>query len=163
MSGGMPAGFPLPDMRLARDHRIQLFAKGSDGSGARVSLPVNWAPRLSDPPGFPPDTQVLKVERAAREPGVLLLSIHRLPLGRYHERSRETAEIGLDRGIVVRLEAGNEVCWFYNAVSFEEGVDHLEIENPLFHQWDMTSVELTCLATRFEPGDQGFTREAGER
>ena len=95
--------------------------------------------------GFPHGIRINRDERDRREPGVLLLSVHRIPRGRYNEWSQEKVDFGFGWGIIVALDADNKVCWYYQTDSFLEGIDRLGNGNLIFHRWDFHTFEIDML------------------
>ena len=131
---------PIVGMRPDRNHRVRVFA-----GRECISLPIYRTPPLPTGFDFPPGLRVNIERKEAREPGIILLSIHRLPTGRYHQWSRAKAAFGFSWGIIVALDSDNEVCWYYVFDSFLEGVDRMPSGNIMFHTWDCRTTEIDLL------------------
>ena len=139
-------GLPILGMRPDRDHelRVTLIAE----SGAEVTAPASLhyrTPPLPSGHDFPHGIRINRDDRSRREPGVRLLSVHRIPRGRYNEWSEEMVDFGFGWGIIVALDADNEVCWYYKTDSFLEGIDRLGTGNLIFHRWDFHTFEIDML------------------
>ncbi len=141
--GRLEAGrheIPIAGMRPDRDHHVSIQA-GQE----RLMLPVYRTPPLPGGFDFPPGLRVNIERRVAREPGIVLLSVHRLPTGRYQLWSAAKAAFGFNWGMILALDSDNEVCWFYTFDSFLEGVDRLPNGNIIFHTWDCRTTEIDLL------------------
>ncbi len=84
---------PVLGMRPDRDHRVTVLA-----GEASAALPVYRTSPLPGGHGFPPELRVNIERRELREPGIILLSVHRLPTGRYHQWSSGKAAFGFFSG-----------------------------------------------------------------
>lgn len=139
-------GLPILGLRPDRAHALRTTIIGHSGAEKTAAEVLRYrTPAL--PPGydFPHGLRVLRNVRARREPGVLLLSIHRIPTGRYQDWTQARADFGFAWGIIVALDEEGEVIWHYIADSFVEGIDRLRNGNLLFHQWDFHSFEIDML------------------
>ncbi len=139
-------GLPILGMRPDRDHELRVTLLPNSGGEVAAPEPLHHrTPRLPVGHDFPHGIRVNRDDRARREPGVLLLSVHRVRRGRYQEWPAEAVDFGFGWGVIVALDADNEVCWYYQADSFLEGIDRLRNGNLIFHRWDFRTFEIDML------------------
>lgn len=139
-------GLPILGMRPDRDHELRVTLIADSGAELTAPEPLHYrTPPLPGGYDFPHGIRINRDDRSRREPGVLLLSVHRIPRGRYDEWSQETVDFGFGWGIIVALDAENEVCWYYETDSFLEGIDRLRNGNLIFHRWDFRTFEIDML------------------
>ena len=135
-------GLPLLGMRPDREHVIQVFF----GDNPRVPIELTYrTPALPSGYDFPHDIDVRVNQKDRREPGVLLLSLHRTASGRYHQWTEEQVNFGFGWGMILGLDNDNEVVWYYETDAFVEGIDRLQNGNLIFHRWDLQTFEIDFL------------------
>ena len=87
-------GLPILGMRADRPHELRVSLLPHSGGEVAVPEPLRYrTPPLPRGFDFPHGIRINRDDRSHREPGVLLLSVHRIPRGRYHEWSQE--KVGL--------------------------------------------------------------------
>ena len=139
-------GLPILGMRPDRPHELRVTLISDSGSESRAPVPLRYrTPPLPSGYDFPHGIRINHNDSRRREPGVLLLSVHRMPRGRYQDWSPDTAAFGFDWGIIVALDSDNEVVWYYRTDSFLEGIDRLRNGNLIFHRWDFHTFEIDML------------------
>jgi len=139
-------GLPILGMRPDRHHTITVSLVAESGKVVTAADTLDYrTPPLPTGYEFPHDMRINVDVREQREPGVLLLSVHRIRTGRYQNWSNEDFRFGFDWGIIVALDHDNEVVWYYRSDSFIEGVDQLANGNLLFHRWDLHTLEIDML------------------
>ena len=140
------AGLPILGMRADRDHKITVSLVHASGDVPTATETLHYrTPPLPSGYDFPCDFRINVDKPEKREPGVLLLSVHRIPTGRYQEWTMERSRFGFAWGIIVGLDHDSEVVWYYVTDSFIEGVDRLANGNLLFHRWDLHTFEIDML------------------
>ena len=139
-------GLPILGMRPDRQHTIKVSVADLSGKVLYASEELSYqTPPLPAGYDFPHDICINVDKREKREPGVLLLSVHRIPTGRYQLWTKDQIAFGFGWGIIVGLDHDNEVVWYYQTDSFIEGVDRLENGNLIFHRWDLHTFEIDML------------------
>ena len=139
-------GLPILGMRPDRDHTITVSVIHNSGDVRTAPSKLSYrTPPLPTDYDFPHDLRVNIDKREKREPGLLLLSIHRIATGRYQDWTKQQTDFGFAWGIIVGLDHDNEVVWYYQTDSFVEGIDRLENGNLIFHRWDLHTFEIDML------------------
>jgi hypothetical protein len=143
-SGLDPArGLPLIGLRPGKEHNMTVRLMPPDGRGASDERCLSLvAPELPVGPNAFPQLRTVRNQARRREPGMLLISVHRYPTGRYQHWSRTERDLAFGWGMIVGLDELGEVVWYYQSDGFIEGIDQLRNGNILFHRWDFCSYEI---------------------
>ena len=146
-AGENPAkGLVILGMRPDRLHRIKVTISNAEGSELTAAQELTYrTPPLPDHPYRRPHFTILRNEKEKREPGILLLSVHRAARGRYGDWTPAQSDFIFSWGMIVALDADGEIVWYYESDKFVEGISRLDNGNLLFNHWDMCTAEIDML------------------
>ncbi len=119
-------GLVILGMRPGRTHRIKVTISNAGGTELAAAQELtHLTPAMPDHPYRNPHFTVYRNEKDKREPGVLLLSIHRAVQGRYGDWTRVQADFTFSWGMIVALDGDGEIVWYYETDKFVEGISRL--------------------------------------
>ena len=137
---------PIVGMKAGLLHKFEV--KLTDSNGTTLVAPVPLTYRTPVLPGDGFDFPLIKVNRAVEnqmEPGVTLFTVRRSSLSRSQRQTRAQKEFSENWGLIVAVDTGGEVVWYYRHDSRIAGVATLANGNIFFHTAQISPVEIDLL------------------
>ncbi|MCX7173858.1 MAG: aryl-sulfate sulfotransferase [Proteobacteria bacterium] len=146
MSSNAHVTLPIVGMKAGTTHRFEVTA--IDAAGERVAHPEQLIYTTPALPGDGIEFPIIRVNRAEvnqMEPGVTLLTVRRMPLGRPDRQTKLQREFSEKFGMIIAVNTAGEVVWYYKFDARIAGIASLNNGNIFFHTLLNQSVEIDLL------------------